>query len=161
MAPFIVPRLPGVTHVFDKALRPVMIVLGGFSKDSVQETHPWHIYRGFAIADIDMRLVAAFQGTDPTRLKGHGSFLFHAPLFGGWTKYAVITADYDGQEALHFGFTLYDRTTGRLRDKGMNRLPIHGRCVRMLLGPPTLSGFFFAATERGRQVKVHTNKKRT
>src|SRR5215212_9610797 len=75
----------------DLLLRPVMWAVGGFRRDSVQETHRWHC----AAVDpnaIDLRLVVAVEGDDESRRLNRpwAPPLFHVPVLGGWRNFVTL-----------------------------------------------------------------------
>lgn len=54
--------LPMWTKIADVAMRPLMFVLGGFRRDSMQETHPWHCQRDIDPSLIDPALTVTTNG---------------------------------------------------------------------------------------------------
>lgn len=75
----------------DALLTPFMWLINGF-RTPVQETHGWHT------VDVPGKFFPAAKGVkivgNDTARFGHGSpmGLFHMPIFGGLTKYAVVKA---------------------------------------------------------------------
>ena len=68
--------LPLWTKMADVAMRPLMFVLGGFRRDSMQETHPWHCQRDIDPSLIDPALTVTTNGETDELLPGRFSFLF-------------------------------------------------------------------------------------
>lgn len=154
MKHFSIPKLPLFFRVLDYAMVPIMFVLGGFNRDSMQETHPWHSYRNFDVRTIDSRLTVAHTGTEVSRLKQHFVFLFHAPLFGGWKNYSVYMPA-EARRPFFIGWVIYDtQSTKKLCEIGINKLSIYDASIRMLDGPPNYTGYFFAIDSSGKQIKL-------
>ena len=153
MKRFAVPRMTFPLLLADKLMVPVMIVLRGFRLDSLQETHAWHPYRHIDPKDIDLRMAVAARGTDGTVYKGRYSFLFHAPIFGGWKRYSVYEVA-QADVPFHIGWIVDDAHTGKHIETAIQRLPIQDTCIRMLDGPPNYQGYFFAVNAEGLQVPL-------
>ena len=147
------PKLLPLFRLIDWAMVPIMFVLGGFKKDSVQETHPWHCFRGFSPDDIDQSLAVPHQGTDNSTFKRHFLFLFHAPILGGWKNYVVLQPK-QPTTPFYIGWVTYHKDTKAPLDIGINKLPIVDRAVRLLSGPPHYAGYFFAIDDKGRQIAL-------
>lgn len=146
-----VPVIPLFYRAIDYLMVPVMFVLGGFKADSMQETHPWHVFRDFKLDDVDRSMSVSFKGTEKQGFSRRFLFLFHAPLFGGWKNYIVLeSVNYDG--VFHVGWIVYDQ--GVLQDYGINKLPIVNGAIRMLEGPPNYNGCFFGVGSDGSQIPL-------
>lgn len=63
----------------DRAMRPLMYVLGGFKRDSIQETHPWH-QQPIDPLQVDPEL-SVFVTGEKEALNARLGPLFH--MFGG------------------------------------------------------------------------------
>lgn len=141
-------KLPKIYRIADFLLIPIMFILGGFKKDSIQETHPWHVWRKFNLEEIDTSKTTTHKGTDTSVYKKHYLFLFHAPLFGGWKNYSVLESAH--RDSFYIGWGMYEGDV--LAGKGLNRLLIKDGRVRMLDGPLNYHGFYFGINEKGEQV---------
>lgn len=148
-----VPKTPAFLRMVDFFMIPVMFVLGGFRRDSMQETHPWHVFRGFEAGDINRELAVASRGDDTDGFQRHLLFLFHAPIFGGWKNYSVL-APKEPVSEFRIGWLVYHAETGELIEKGVNKLPVTNGAIRLLNGPPYYSSHFFAVDAEGKQVAM-------
>lgn len=88
-----IPEPNWITNLLDLFLKPVMFLLNGF-KFPLQETHFWHpvLLGGIKANKINYLQV---EGRDMARF-GHRSTrwgLFHMPILGGLTQYALVEAD--------------------------------------------------------------------
>lgn len=147
--------LPKYTRVFDILMVPIMFVLRGFKLDSLQETHAWHV-KHLNLNDIkriDLKLAAMHKGTDATIYHGRYSFLFHAPIFGGWKSYVVFEVD-ASDTPFHIGWIVRNAETHDFVEAGMQRLPINATRIRMLAGPPSYQTYFFAVNQSGEQIPL-------
>lgn len=147
---FNVPATPKVLRIVDYLMLPLMLFLGGFQKDSIQETHPWHLWRRFKINDIDQNKTLPFTGQGE-KLKSHFLFLFHAPIFGGWKKYIVLQpTNYSGKYRV--GWVVY--RNGKQKEASIHKLLINNSPARLLSGSEKYSGYFFAIDASGRQIEL-------
>ena len=128
-----------------------MFVLGGFKRDSIQETHPWHCYREFNVENIDRAKTLKVQGEERA-LKKHFLFLFHAPTFGGWKRYCVF-APTNASTPFYIGWIVKSMQDD-INDYGINKKPIFDSAVRMLTGPTSQQTLFFAVDDEGNQLKL-------
>ena len=144
-------KIPALFRLFDYIMIPLMFVLGGFKRDSLQETHPWHCYREFNVESIDIAKTLKVQGEERA-FKKHFLFLFHAPIFGGWKRYCVLAPTNTGTP-FHIGWivkNIYDD----IIDYGINKKPISDPAVRMLTGPTSHQTLFFAVDDTGNQLNL-------
>jgi hypothetical protein len=147
------PKTPSYFRIIDYAMIPLMYFLGGFKSDAVQETHPWHSFRGFNIDEVDRTLAIENTGTESTSFKQHFLFLFHAPIFGGWKQYVTFAPEVP-VASFNIGWIVYDTHTKKLLDRGINTLPVTNGMIRVLSGPPNFTGYFFAVDANGEQIKL-------
>lgn len=147
------PKTQFFFRAIDYAMIPIMYILGGFKKDAMQETHPWHSYRAFDPASIDKGLAVESKGTDARTFKRHFLFLFHAPIFGGWKHYIALSP-ISPTTPFFIGWLVYNSNTNKIVEKGINKLPIHSGTIRTLVGPPTNTVYFFAVDKNGQQIKL-------
>ena len=78
--------LPAWTKIADVAMRPLMFMLGGFRRDSMQETHPWHCRRDIDPSLIDPALTVTTNGETEMsccRAAFHFFFMRQGSLAGG------------------------------------------------------------------------------
>lgn len=132
----------------DSLMRPLMVALGGFKPDSIQETHPWHVQTvdpDLVNPDLSVCVTGACE-----KIRGHKLFLFHAPIFGGWRNYTLFEA---GQEEFHIGWV--SRVNGELFQAAVNRMALTDGRVRMLNGSEGSETEFFAVSPEGEQVELH------
>lgn len=127
-------------RALDTLMVPVMKLLGGFKPDCLQETHPWHAQLVPA-GLIDHKLAVAHQGSDPTIFRQHFAFLFHISALGGWKDYIVLEVPQG--DVFHIGWVMYHTASSKLLQAAVQKLPIHGRRIRMLAGPSSFQGYFF------------------
>src|SRR5438477_6535332 len=88
------PRPVGpALRALDRALVPLMFVVGGCQRTSVQETHRWHCEK-IAVDDVALDRAVIVDGDDPSPYLNQlwPLPLFHIPVFGGWRKYVVLEA---------------------------------------------------------------------
>jgi hypothetical protein len=147
---FVIPKTPGFFRLVDFAMKPIMFVLGGFNRNSLQETHPWHLYRNIDEKNIDLSLVYTHQGDDSSLIQKHALFLFHSPIFGGWKKYIVLEPS-TSERPFYIGWTIQTKNT---RKTEVHKLPIYENSIRVLSGSPLFSGYFFALSAEGEQVPI-------
>ncbi|HBO64354.1 TPA: hypothetical protein DD425_00130 [Candidatus Saccharibacteria bacterium] len=127
-----------------------MFVLGGCRRDAIQETHPWHLWKGFSEKDIDTYKSVKHSGGDEA-LKRHFGFLFHAPIFGGWKNYiALRPRNYSG--TYRIGWVIYKKN--RLQEASIHKLVLNSSPIRLLSGSELFSGYFFAINEEGEQIDL-------
>lgn len=147
-----VPTTAKGLRIVDRIMRPVMFILGGFREDAIQETHPWHCWRGFDAGSIDISCAAKCRGSDDKTFKRRYGFLFHAPLIGGWKKYRVFSPKSD-VSCYRIGWLIYHDTI--LVDACINTLLIRDERVRMLEGPTGMVTYFFAINDNGAQIPLY------
>lgn len=145
-----IPQLPIIFRLLDILMIPLMFVLGGLRKDSLQETHPWHLWRHLTPETVDTSKAVRHIGTDKS-FDHHFAFLFHAPIFGGWKKYIVLQPKgYDGP--FRIGWVTYKNN--KLSEIAVHKLIIKNSKIRVLSGTPNFSGYFFALTIKGEQIPL-------
>lgn len=146
-----VPKTSPFLRFVDYLMVPVMFLLGGFKTDSLQETHPWHIWKGFSEADVQLDQGVTVVGSDSNTFSRRYGFLFHAPVIGGWKNYTVLSPIHDSG-IFHIGWLGYK--SEKLIGFGMSRLPIKNGAIRVLDGPPGYKTIFIAVDENGRQITL-------
>ena len=140
-------------QVADCLMTPVMYVLGDFKADSLQHTHPWHIQVvDPKLINLDLATPAA-QGDDNSHFDKSDSFLFHAPIFGGWKKYSIYEAPTSNNEPFYIGFT-QKNLDGTYQKSSIIKLPIYDGRIRMLNGPSKYTTIFFAVNKDGQQLPI-------
>ena len=130
-----------------------MFILGGFRRDSIQETHPWHCYRKFDPGHIDLKMAISNIGNEEHSFRRHFLFLFHAPILGGWKNYIALRPVSDDRP-FYVGWLVRNTKTNELLEIAINKLPIHDDEVRLLNGPPHYSVYFFVLNASGQQAKA-------
>lgn len=148
---YAIPSTPLLLRLVDYMMRPIMYLLGGGSSDAVQETHPWHVWRGFDPSEIDLTLAVKHKGTDTTKYTKRLLFLFHAPLFGGWKKYVVLKLT-KNTAAYNVGWVVKEGEL--IKEYGIQMLTLAAEPVRMLSGPKTCTTYFFAISADGVQQEL-------
>ena len=126
----------------DLAMWPLMLALGRFNLDSVQETHPWHI-QNINPEQIKADLSIHVEGKAET-IPGRFGPLFH--MFGGWKNYVALQAE----PPYHIGWVFHKK--GVIKQSAVDRLLIEGKNVRMLTGPQDTETQFFALKPSGEQI---------
>lgn len=139
----------------DALMHPVMLALGGFRRECVQETHFWHCQLlDPTLADISLGVTIA--GDDPSWVKTNSTFpfpFFHAPALGGWRNYAVLRA-VSPKTCWHVGW-IHLQVPPRARARSsIHRLPLTGACVRVLKQAPGFLTCFVAFDADGKQIPV-------
>ena len=130
-----------------------MFVLRGLRFDSLQETHVWHVHR-IDPKDVDLKLAVLSKGTDKSRFTpSNASFLFHAPIFGGWKNFGVYEVD-SKDTPFHIGWAGINTKTGKLEGTAVHLLPIYDNKIRMLDGPQGSRTHFFAFDTMGNQIPL-------
>jgi hypothetical protein len=148
------PKVRLWERVADKFMVPIMFALRGFRTDSLQETHTWHPYR-ISVDKLDFKLAVESHGKDKSKFK-FGSltlFLFHAPILGGWRDFSVYEVD-QTSTPFHIGWVVYRSSDNKLLNASVQRLPIQANRIRMLDGPTTSWGYFFAVNSKGEQISL-------
>lgn len=149
------PNVPRAYRIIDTLMIPIMFALGGFKKDSIQETHPWHSYRSFDPKKINTRLCVVSTGSDDKTFKRHFLFLFHAPILGGWRHYLAVSPK-KPLNLFYVGWIVMNSETHTIIEHGIQKLPIHDRAIRVLTGPPVNTTYFFTVNAEGEQVAADT-----
>lgn len=148
---FPIKPLNKIVRVIDYAMIPLMFILGGFKRDAIQETHPWHSWKKFDRNKINQKLAVIHDGTDRMTFHRRFLFLFHVPVLGGWKKYSVLSAT-NHKGTFYIGWVVFDND--RLAYQGIHRLPIKNRAVRLLDGPPNFHGYYFAIDSTGTPIPL-------
>ena len=143
--------LPWYTRVYDILMLPVMFVLRGCVLDSLQATHVWHV-QPIDPGDIDQKLAVRGENGDRSRFDGRFSFLFHAPILGGWKKFSVYEVD-EASAPFHIGWINKNLRTGAV-ESAIHKLPITKTRIRMLDGTPSFQTSFFAVDSAGKQIPL-------
>lgn len=135
----------------DRALLPLMHAIGGFRRDSLQETHFWH-GQPFPAERLDASLCVTVEGTDPSRHTNRllPLPLFHMPVLGGWTHYVVLEAANDGRP-WHVGWQHLHHPDDFRASCKLNRLALGDARVRVLSLPTGYLTRFFAMDGSGAQ----------
>lgn len=80
-----------ITIILDIFFIPIMFVLGGFKKDSLQWSHRWNIQKHVDPKLFDERISLNIPGSIESKYYAGLEYLrFHMPLFGGWQDYVII-----------------------------------------------------------------------
>lgn len=147
-----VKELSGAERFFDKLMFPVMLILGKLRKDSVQETHAWHIQK-IDSNWVNTKMSLKMPLDDTSVHQGRNLFLFHAPIFGGWSRYSVYEVALDVKLPFHVGWIKRDKKSSKV-ESCVNRLPIFERKIRLLNGTPRFDVIMFAVSSEGVQVPI-------
>ena len=153
MKKLLIPKVRWYKRLADVLMLPIMVVLRGFRLDSLQGTHAWNVYKGFDATDIDPALCVVRTGTDKTIFAGRYSFLFHAPVFGGWRNFSVYEVK-KGDAPFFIGWIVRGTGKDEVIDVGVQELPLRDDQVRMLDGPPAYTTSFFALNQAGEQIAL-------
>jgi hypothetical protein len=144
------PDMTQLRKLGDRAMHPIMALLGGFHADSIQETHMWHPFRiDPLLLDDSMFAEAAPDRNAPRRR----AFFFHVPLVPGlgWKQYSVVEAS---EQPFYIGWSTEERQTGESIDTAVHRLKIGANVIRMLNGPIEERVRFFGINQNGEQIPV-------
>ena len=149
-----VEPLRRIERFCDTALVPVMFVLGGCRRDSLQETHFWHCQR-LSHLEIDPALTVSVTGDDPSPFT-NAVFpfpFFHAPVLGGWSHYVVMRVE-DTVRPWHVGWIHLQWPPGSRPRSHVQRLPLCQAEVRVLTHPRGFDTLFVAFAPDGRQLPL-------
>lgn len=148
MSKIVIKKLSVLERFLDMIMLPIMMVLGKFKVDSIQETHPWHVQE-IDLNLVDLNMVIKMLPKDKSIYKKRNLFLFHAPLFGGWTRYTVFEVDYNNSTPFFIGWVDHKKSKAFI-----NRLPIFDRKIRLLNGTELFKISVFAVSSGGTQIPV-------
>lgn len=151
-----IEELSSAVKVGDLALWPVMYLLGGLKKDSVQRTHFWHsqkIDRGEIRKELCVRIVGDDTQATVRSNRVWPFPLFHAPVFGGWRKYTVL--EVEGAAGLwHIGWMHEQAPAGSRLLATVQRLALHEKRVRVLNQSPGFVTEYYAFSPQGEQLPL-------
>ena len=139
----------------DLLLSPIMFMLGGFKKDSIQRTHFWHS-QPIDPNVIDHQLSVTLAGDDPSSVLTNRVFpfpLFHAPIFGGWRNYAVLRVE-SAVPCWHVGWIHHACTAGSRPRAHVQSLRIRDREIKVLTQPEGFVTEYFAIGSLGNQLPL-------
>ncbi len=142
----VVKPLGRLGKIADAFMLPIMIVLGRFKKDSIQETHPWHI-KNISPSDVDPTKVLLVNGAKEKVGDRYGP-LFH--MFWGWKNYILI----ESNGPFYIGWIFYKDGSNTPAQSAVNLLIINDDRIRMLSGPKGSKTLFFAVDNKGRQLPI-------
>lgn len=128
--------------VFDWFMVPLMWVASGFTTDSLQKTHAWHVQRvspaNFSQFIHSHKSLVKVKGDDGTWMKKKNRVFFHVPILGGWRNYVVLAPlDSVGSDGWRIGWV----TISPRKEYAVNKIPLHGP-VKMLVGPESQEHVF-------------------
>lgn len=149
-----IPPIRRRERVADTMMIPIMFVLRGFRTDSLQESHRWHP-QSIEQDEIDPKLAVENHGNDSSRFsfEHRGSFLFHAPIFGGWKDFGVYEVD-KSNSPFYVGWIVFRSSDNKFLNAAIHRLPIFDNQIRLLDGNKDSWGYFFALDKDGVQVPL-------
>jgi hypothetical protein len=151
-----VRELPRSASIADQIMWPLMFVLGGMKRDSIQETHFWH-NQPIAKSDIDPLLSVVVVGDDErTRVKTNRVFplpMFHMPILGGWRNYVVLHVQSD-VSYWHIGWIHRASPPGSRLLETVHRLRILDRRVKVLTQSVGFITEYFAIGPQGEQLPL-------
>lgn len=139
----------------DLLLWPIMFLLGGVKRDSIQETHFWHS-QPIDPKEIDSALSVSLAGDDPSTVLTNKVFpfpAFHAPIFGGWRNYSVLQVQF-ADPKWHVGWIHRAFTPGSRPRAHVHRLGIAEREVKVLTQPHGFVTEYFAIGSSGEQLPL-------
>lgn len=137
-----------IYRVFDYVLLPFMVILGGFKKDVVQQTHAWHC-KNIDPKKIDLTKSVEVKGSDSSKYENTGGIfkhlgLFHMPIFGGWKNYIVLESK---ESPWYVGWLSCEFSQ-------LHCLPIKGNKVKVLTGKKGTKTLFFGVNQNVEQVII-------
>lgn len=144
----IIKKVSTIESILDKLIFPIMIVLGKFNVDSINETHPWHIQK-IDLNPINLSMTIKMLSNDNSIHKKRHSFLSHSPLLGGWIKYSIYEVSAGTKLPFFVGWIDHKKSKAFL-----NRLPIYDRKVRLLNGTNLFDISAFAISSEGTQIPI-------
>lgn len=140
-----VRKLSALEKMLDTIMIPIMWILSGFTRDSIQETHPWHGQPVNLLLDMDLSVSVQATKARHTPEK-FPWFLFHAPIFGGWREYLVLEVSEGCITPWHIGWAVVGKKPE------VSRLELSGLQVKVLKGPKAV--VFFAIDSHGVQIPL-------
>jgi hypothetical protein len=151
-----VDELSRPTAIADCIMRPLMLMLGGFRRDSIQETHFWH-NQPIDQSQIDKALSVVIAGDDDratvTTNRVFPLPMFHVPILGGWRNYAVLEVQSD-VPYWHVGWVHIACTPGSRLLCTVQRLRIADRQIRVLTQSLGFVTEYFAVGPTGEQLPL-------
>ncbi len=151
-----VRELPRSALIADRLMWPLMFALGGFKRDSIQETHFWH-NQSIDKSQIDSRLTVVISGDDGrASTKSNRVFplpMFHVPIFGGWRNYVILELQSDASH-WHVGWIHRKCTPGSRLLHTVQRLRIAERRVKVLTQSIGFVTEYFAIGPLGQQLPL-------
>jgi hypothetical protein len=151
-----VRELSRSASIADQIMWPLMFVLGGLKRDSVQETHFWH-NQSIDRSEINSLLSVVVSGDDERAIvKTNRIFpfpMFHVPIFGGWRNYVVLQVQSD-ISYWHVGWIHRTCTSGSRLLETVQRLRIIEPRVKVLTQPIGFVTEYFAIGPLGEQLPL-------
>ncbi len=133
----------------DLAMLPLMYLLQGTLREVPQRTHRWNNVK-FPVQDLahlQSDLLVTVPGDVQAVRRWWGPLpIFHIPMFGGWSKFAVIEPKTPVSDVWYIGWIAGDTVAG------VSQIPLLSQ-VRLLVGPGPAQ--FFGLTANGDQISVH------
>ena len=142
---FIVPKIPYYIKILDKILYPLMYILWYGKKDSLQETHGWHV-TNFPIDWIDRDLCLPVSWDSESWIKKPYKWLHHIPILWWWENYIILQADKKSKK------WFIGRESGNSAQ--IHILPIYDRNIKMLKWPRWTATSFFALDDQWNQIPI-------
>ncbi|HEY0784572.1 MAG TPA: hypothetical protein VGD62_01800 [Acidobacteriaceae bacterium] len=125
----------------------------------MQETHYWHCQAigDTAKAALDPCRTVVIAGDERSSVPNNRVFpfpMFHAPVLGGWRKYALLRVD-SAAEHWHIGWVHRAVPLGARPRAHVQALPIAEREIRILRQAVGYVTEFFAVAPAGEQLSLH------
>jgi hypothetical protein len=142
--------------IADSVMRPLMLMLGGFKRDSIQETHFWHnqpINQSQLDSSLSLVIAGDDEGATVTTNRVFPFPMFHIPILGGWRNYAVLEVK-SGVPYWHVGWFHRACTPGSRLLATVQRLRITERQVRVLTQAVGFVTEYFAVGPAGEQLRL-------
>lgn len=144
--------MPFFLRVLDFVLHPIMWILSGCKKDSVQETHPWHI-QTFPCEDIPDNAGIEVAGEDRSPFTHFSYGLNHMPLFGGWEKQVVFeTQEY--RDYWYIGWKVFFKDKHKKPLCQIQKLKIYAPSIKVLVGINDSKKIFFGLNKNGEVMQL-------
>ena len=131
-----------------------MFLIGGFKKDSLQESHQWHC-QPIRPEEIDESLCVSVEGDDRSSCKNKLFPLprFHMPIFGGWKNYVILEVE-PNNSAWHVGWIFLQYPRGFSPRHSVHKKKIIENRIRVLKLPNGHHTMFFAISDSGTQLSI-------
>lgn len=151
-----VPKYNLVSKLFDALLHPIMWLLGGFTKDSIQRTHFWNIAK--FPNEIEEGIGLQVAGKEKSVIRQNNWGVFHMPIFGGWKHYIILERADGSTEPWNIGWEYKKRvgskeSTQRKIMREVSVIPLEKQ-VKVLSGPGHKRVTFFGINLEGEQIKL-------